>query len=219
MKTSIKKDYKKYKEFTCSSCKEVSTTRVGYHRKTTLCRKCINIKQTIGRHECYGTRLYYCWNNMKQRCSHPNASGYKNYGAIGISVCDEWKDFFKFKDWAFSNGYAENLEIDRINSHGNYEPFNCRWVDENTQASNTRLIYAHNKSGYRGASVYRGKWRSSIQVNNKSIKIGYYETAKMAAAMRDKYVYDNNLPHTTNFTTEELQEVITTYRKKIKEFS
>ena len=32
----------------------------------------------------------------------------------GITVCDEWKDVNNFFEWALSNGYQENLEIDRI---------------------------------------------------------------------------------------------------------
>ena len=64
---------------------------------------------------------------------------YKNYGARGIKICDEWKNDFKaFYDWAMSNGYADNLTIDRIDVNGNYEPSNCRWVTKEIQNKNTR---------------------------------------------------------------------------------
>lgn len=53
-------------------------------------------------------------------------------------MCDEWKDNFQaFYDWAMSNGYQDNLTIDRIDVNGNYEPNNCRWVDYKTQSNNT----------------------------------------------------------------------------------
>ena len=55
---------------------------------------------------------------MNQRCSNPNTINYKNYGGKGIKVCDEWKDSFtSFYEWAKENGYADNLTIDRIETH------------------------------------------------------------------------------------------------------
>ena len=76
---------------------------------------------------------------MKNRCFNPNTPRYKDYGARGITVCDEWKDDFKsFYDWSMSNGYSDDLTIDRINNDGNYEPSNCRWVTQMIQANNSR---------------------------------------------------------------------------------
>ena len=43
-----------------------------------------------------------------------------------------------FVKWSLSNGYQDNLTIDRINVDGNYEPSNCRWVTLKKQANNTR---------------------------------------------------------------------------------
>lgn len=43
-----------------------------------------------------------------------------------------------FRDWALSHGYADDLEIDRIDNEGNYEPSNCRWVTREVNQRNTR---------------------------------------------------------------------------------
>ena len=83
-------------------------------------------------------RLYWTYNSMIQRCENPNNKTYKHYGARGIRVCDEWHDRQAFFEWAYSHGYKECLSIDRIDTNGNYEPSNCRWVDKYVQLNNTR---------------------------------------------------------------------------------
>jgi len=74
------------------------------------------------------TKLYSVWNMMNQRCFNYKNKRYKDYGDRGITVCDEWLDFTPFRDWSLNNGYAEGLQINRINNDGNYEPNNCNWV-------------------------------------------------------------------------------------------
>lgn len=88
-------------------------------------------------------RIYKIWLGMKERCYNPNSRAYRYYGGKGIVVCDRWKNSFQaFFEWAIQNGYTDALEIDRINFNGNYEPGNCRFVDDVTQARNTnRCIY------------------------------------------------------------------------------
>lgn len=95
-------------------------------------------------------RLYIVWEAMNKRCNCPTNKAYKYYGAKGVKVCDEWKDYAKFRDWAYANGYDENAPlgkhtctIDRIDPYGNYEPNNCRFADSYVQANNKR----RNKKG------------------------------------------------------------------------
>lgn len=90
------------------------------------------------------SRLYGVWAKMKQRCNNPHAPNYKNYGARGIRVCDEWlHDFAAFEQWAMTNGYDQDAPrgqctLDRIDPNGNYCPANCRWADPMTQRHNRR---------------------------------------------------------------------------------
>lgn len=87
----------------------------------------------------YGEPLHGVWSAMRQRCSNPKNKDYKYYGARGISVCQEWQSgYLAFRSWALSNGYQTGLTIDRINTYGNYEPDNCRWITIQEQQKNRR---------------------------------------------------------------------------------
>jgi hypothetical protein len=84
-------------------------------------------------------RLMIIWSSMLQRCYNPKNRAYKYYGQRGIIVCDEWKNSFKsFYDWAIDNDYEDHLTIDRKKNSQGYFAENCRWVDMETQANNTR---------------------------------------------------------------------------------
>lgn len=72
------------------------------------------------------------------RCRDPKNNQYSNYGGRGIKICEEWLSLKNFGDWAISHGYAENLQIDRIDNDGNYEPSNCRFVTPFVNSNNRR---------------------------------------------------------------------------------
>jgi hypothetical protein len=48
-----------------------------------------------GTHHMTNTRLYNIWDTMKARCHRKNSKDFKNYGARGITVCEEWRNRLK----------------------------------------------------------------------------------------------------------------------------
>lgn len=86
-------------------------------------------------------RLYSVWKSMKSRCLNKNDPSYNRYGGRGISICSDWLDYAKFRNWALFSGYDPKSEyrkctLDRINNDGNYCPENCRWVTQKIQNNN-----------------------------------------------------------------------------------
>lgn len=92
-------------------------------------------------------RTFIIWNGMKARCFNPRSTSYPRYGARGISVCDEWLDYETFNRWAVAHGYADGLELDRIDNDGPYCPSNCRWVTRSRNQRNTSRTHMMTISG------------------------------------------------------------------------
>lgn len=124
-------------ECDCGNIKEIASQSL-LRGLTTSCgcyNKQVNIEKNT-KHGGYGTPTYKSWDKMMQRCTNPNCPEYVWYGKRGITVCDEWKDFAKFR--LDMGERPPQTTIDRINVNLGYFKDNCRWANSVIQANNTR---------------------------------------------------------------------------------
>lgn len=119
-------------------------------------------------HGMSGTKIYYIWIEMRQRCNNSDHKRYRLYGARGISVCKEWDDSFEeFHHWSLENGYKEGLSIDRIDNDGNYCPNNCRWVTQKVQNNNSRNCRFIT---YKGKKQSLKRWAEELGLNYNTLR-------------------------------------------------
>ena len=83
---------------------------------------------------------YNTWRQMLSRCTNPQNKSFKDYGARGVGVCEEWLSYDNFYEWAIANGYEQGLTLDRKDNDAGYSPENCRWVDRKVQGNNKRNV-------------------------------------------------------------------------------
>ncbi len=143
----------RYGIYECPKCKTSFRTQQRYVKtgRSTQCKTCGrasrgNLKHGLETHELYGR-----WQSMKQRCYNPNNRSYCDYGAKGVTVCEEWKNDFKsYYDWCISNGYSQELFLDKdiksneLNIHpAVYSPYTCQFVTmkrNSQEASGVKVI-------------------------------------------------------------------------------
>lgn len=90
------------------------------------------------KHGAAGSHLYKVYYGMKARCYNPNNKNYKHYGGRGVEICEEWRSFEAFAEWADKSGYAEGLTIERKDVNEGYCPQNCCWITQKEQTRNKR---------------------------------------------------------------------------------
>ena len=86
---------------------------------------------------CY-TPEYSAWNNIKGRTANPNHKSFKDYGARGIKMCEEWMNSFSAFLEHVGHRPSRNHSIDRIDNNLGYIPGNIRWSTRKEQQRNRR---------------------------------------------------------------------------------
>jgi len=101
-------------------------------------------KKHMTTHGLSNHKLYAIHRAMLAICYNQENKSYKDYGAKGVTVCDEWKNSaIAFIQWALANGWEEGKEIDKdtkIEGNKIYSPSTCRVISklENKRYSHSR---------------------------------------------------------------------------------
>lgn len=153
--------------------------------------------------------LYYTWLDMMKRCYNPKKESYKYYGAIGVTVSKEWHNIDNFIKDMYPT-YKSDLTLDKdilcreLNINPPiYSKETCVWRTRTSQSRATRRLIITNKSGYRGVFFDKqtNKYKVRISVDKKKKFLGYFIDPKEGALAYDRYITENNLEHTKNFTS------------------
>lgn len=73
---------------------------------------------------------------MIQRCEDEKHPSFKDYGAVGVQVCDRWRLFENFLEDIGER--PSGTTLDRIDGEKGYSKDNCRWATPVEQAANTK---------------------------------------------------------------------------------
>lgn len=130
-------------------------------------------------------KFHDLWRQMINRCHNPKHKSFKNYGARGISVSEEWRDFSKFSRDMRPEYDLLTLEnrvvLDRKNNSKGYSKANCRWTSISENNFNKRPpAQSSLPRGVRKGGKRSNKFRSCINFNRKRIHIGMFDTVEEA---------------------------------------
>lgn len=125
-----------------------------------------NLSESKKTHGLSYTKIYTKWYSMLERCTTPSQKSYQNYGGRGITVCDEWKNFLNFYQWAMETGYKDGLTLERKDVNGNYCPENCCWITIQEQSRNKRNnVYLT----FNGKTMLKEDWARELGIKSNVI--------------------------------------------------
>jgi hypothetical protein len=127
----------------CGAMREVIST-ILKKGKSTRCKECAQkrfhdkfINPPNKPFKYRGNPTHNTWRAMIQRCRTPSNNRYYCYGARGITVCERWLQFENFLEDMGER--PQGMQLDRIDTDGDYSKDNCRWVTAKENCNNRNL--------------------------------------------------------------------------------
>lgn len=148
----------------------------------------LNIKHT-------NERLYELWKSTKNRCN-----GIAYYKEKGIKFFEPWLDYEVFEQWAFENGYEDDLSLIRIDKEKDFCPDNCIWSNDTKNVKGSYVWTDGTNIKSYSVRIKNGKWQYRINDKNEDgkpkeiSKYGYLskEEAIKAAEERLEAMFDKS---------------------------
>lgn len=149
-------------------CGTVVTVRAATLQagRTRACHPCAATDRAAT-HGMTGTPLYRRWRAMLARTGNPKHADFHNYGGRGITVCERWRSSFESFAADMGPTFSPNLELDRIDVDGDYEPANCRWISHAAQQRNKRT---NRVLTFAGRSQSVAEWADELGVKANTIQ-------------------------------------------------
>ena len=174
--------------FECPFCgNEFETNMDNALRGKTRSCGCEIVKMQIASKGTHGeskTRLYRIYRHILDRCNNPTCEEYKWYGGRGIRC--EFDTYERFKEFALSHGYTDELTVERIDVNGNYSANNVEFIPIKLQARNTRNNV---KISYKGLTLCAAEWGDILGINQNTItgrkKRGWTDEATIETPVGD----------------------------------
>ena len=125
----------------CHCGQEYESELYNYTSERTLSCGCVRTQRSVAvtkKHGSCNTPEYKVWQGMKGRCHNPSHMDYYNYGARGITVCQEWIDSFETFISDMGNRPTPTSTIERVDNTLGYCKENCVWLEKSEQSKNRR---------------------------------------------------------------------------------
>ena len=176
----------------CSQCGWETDIQMHHIKYTKQCKHKNKFNQYIYNFNFSNHRIRDIYYKMLNRCYDEKDKDYKFYGNKGIKIYNSWiKNPKSFEEWALSNGYKDELTIDRIDSSKDYCPENCRWItinDNSKYKSTTKITVVD------GVSHTGREWADVLKLGTNTINkmLREYPEAKVkefiSKRMKDKTI-------------------------------
>lgn len=132
----------------CGCLKSISLTTHGHTKGKTQSGARVKSKE------------YGAWTRMLSRCNSPTHHKYKDYGARGITVSQEWLSFEVFyTDMGVCPG--SEYSIDRMDNSLGYYKENCRWATRKEQMRNRTV---NRKLTFQGKTLCVAEWAEALGI-------------------------------------------------------
>lgn len=106
--------------------------------KSCGCLQKEKVRKRSTKHGLSETKEYSNWYSMINKCNNPTNNQYKDYGDIGIIVCERWLESFETFLEDVGKRPTDKHILDRIDKIGDFEPNNCKWATRKERANNRR---------------------------------------------------------------------------------